>query len=152
MLAHNYIRTSVGRSQGKGKHVEMLQCVFNLMEQVSRQNGGGGREGVASMKLERERLCRMYGMGMVEVGGEVRVGGEGGGEREQTELGVDRLSLRNVEHSIDGGGSGVTRKEARAWCRQEYGKDWWDVAPLVKKERMVKAKEALIAGTREQYR
>ena len=148
MLAHNYIRTSIGRSQGKGKHVEMLQCVFDLMEQVSRQHGGGGREGVARMALERERLCRMYGMGMVDVGGEVGVGGEGGegGKPEQ-----GRRTLRKSEHAVEGGGGGggVTRKEVRAWCRQEYGNGWWDVATLVKKERMVRAKEAL---TREQYR
>jgi len=154
MLAHNYIRTSIGRSQGKGKHVEMLQCVFDLMEQVSRQHGGGGREGVARMALERERLCRMYGMGMVDVGGEVGVGGEGGGEGGKPEQGVARRTLRKSEHAVEGGGGGgggggVTRKEVRAWCRQEYGNGWWDVATLVKKERMVRAKEAL---TREQYR
>ena len=37
----------------------------------------------------------------------------------------------------------ATRKEIRAWCRHEYGTDWWEVAPLVKQERMLRAKKDL---------
>ena len=39
----------------------------------------------------------------------------------------------------------ITKKEVRAWCRNEYGTDWWTVDPVVKKERMLKAKKILLS-------
>jgi HD superfamily phosphodiesterase len=53
----------------------------------------------------------------------------------------------DVTSASDGSGAvapaTVTRKEIRAWCRQAYGNDWWVVDPLVKQERMLKAKQDL---------
>ena len=36
------------------------------------------------------------------------------------------------------------KQELRAWCRNKYGNDWWKPSPEIKKERLNKAKEALL--------
>ena len=37
----------------------------------------------------------------------------------------------------------MQKKEIREWCQNKYGKDWWDVDPVIKKARLDEAKKAL---------
>ena len=37
----------------------------------------------------------------------------------------------------------MQKKEIREWCQNKYGKDWWNVDPLIKKARLDEAKKAL---------
>ena len=130
MLAHDYIRTEPGRALAKGKHVEMLHCVLERMKKYGDSEGREGREKSRdTVELERIRLRDMYGMGVV-------------GEVEENVI-VARADVFLPEDVLPA--PLITRKEVRAYCRQEYGSDWWEVEPHVKKERMKRAKEILLA-------
>ena len=37
----------------------------------------------------------------------------------------------------------MQKKEIRLWCQNKYGKDWWNVDPVIKKARLEEAKKAL---------
>ncbi len=37
----------------------------------------------------------------------------------------------------------MQKKEIRQWCQDKYGKDWWNVDPVIKKARLDEAKKAL---------
>jgi len=89
----------------------------------------------ASVKQDRKREAKAA----LSLGG----GGGGGGGVPRGDDVASPSSSSSSLLSSESGSARPTQKEIRAWCRQEYGASWWDVAPKVKAARKKQGVEAL---------
>ena len=126
MLPHGYVRTEAGRQAAKPRHAAMMRRVFEMLR--------GTDEGAD--EVARLQAAYSGGVSMIEgVAGETQVAGES-----ETTMAAGASLHAEVTHAPT-----VTRKDMRAWCRDEYGSNWWKVETAVKKQRLREAQQALEA-------